>query len=100
MITASHNPCSDNGIKLVDPLGEMLDISLEDELTKLVNMSDEDFMKAIEKFEQDSPPPNENTFVHIGYDTRPSSPLLSLASATAVEQSGIRFIPNGNSANL
>ncbi len=29
MITASHNPEGDNGVKLVDPAGEMLQFSWE-----------------------------------------------------------------------
>lgn len=37
MITASHNPQDDNGIKLIDPLGEMLDSSWEVYATKLAN---------------------------------------------------------------
>lgn len=37
MITASHNPEDDNGVKLVDPNGEMLEHSWEGHATKLAN---------------------------------------------------------------
>lgn len=37
MITASHNPENDNGVKLVDPKGEMLEQSWEALATKLAN---------------------------------------------------------------
>ncbi len=37
MITASHNPMCDNGVKVIDPLGEMLDESWERHATELVN---------------------------------------------------------------
>lgn len=37
MITASHNPQNDNGVKLIDPQGEMLDSSWEGLATKLAN---------------------------------------------------------------
>lgn len=39
MITASHNPQDDNGVKLIDPLGEMLESSWEGLATKLANAS-------------------------------------------------------------
>jgi phosphoacetylglucosamine mutase len=37
MITASHNPEPDNGVKLIDPLGEMLHQSWEKFATRLAN---------------------------------------------------------------
>ena len=37
MVTASHNPIGDNGIKLIDPNGEMLEASWESAATELVN---------------------------------------------------------------
>ena len=37
MITASHNPEEDNGCKLVDPLGDMLEETWESYATDLVN---------------------------------------------------------------
>ena len=37
MITASHNPEEDNGVKLVDPVGEMLQEQWEKHATQLAN---------------------------------------------------------------
>jgi phosphomannomutase len=37
MITASHNPEPDNGVKLVDPHGEMLQQNWEELATRLAN---------------------------------------------------------------
>ena len=37
IVTASHNPVEDNGVKLIDPMGEMLERSWEQYATQLVN---------------------------------------------------------------
>lgn len=37
MVTASHNPEDDNGVKLIDPDGGMLDFGWEAPATDLVN---------------------------------------------------------------
>jgi phosphoacetylglucosamine mutase len=38
MITASHNPEEDNGVKLIDPMGEMLEVAWEKHATNLANI--------------------------------------------------------------
>lgn len=38
MITASHNPEDDNGVKLIDPDGEMLEAKWETYATNLANV--------------------------------------------------------------
>ncbi len=44
MITASHNPIDDNGVKLSDPSGDMLDVSWEPYANRLANANSvEDF---------------------------------------------------------
>ena len=40
VVTASHNPVQDNGVKLVDPLGEMLQPSWEKHASNLANAED------------------------------------------------------------
>ncbi|PVG00790.1 Phosphoacetylglucosamine mutase [Serendipita vermifera] len=78
MVTASHNPEEDNGVKLVDPRGEMLEQSWEAHATSLSNASSPEELK--ERIDQMiaalhidvSQPAN----VIYGRDTRPSGPEL------------------------
>lgn len=37
MITASHNPMEDNGVKIIDPMGNMLDPIWENYANLIVN---------------------------------------------------------------
>ncbi|CAO3653187.1 unnamed protein product [Cunninghamella echinulata] len=78
MITASHNPEEDNGVKLVDPRGEMLEQSWEGYATKLANAKDGetlgqvvDDIIAAQKINVET-----NASVIYGFDTRPSCPEL------------------------
>ncbi|RPD55812.1 phosphoacetylglucosamine mutase [Lentinus tigrinus ALCF2SS1-7] len=47
MVTASHNPEPDNGVKLVDPRGEMLEASWEAYATKLANAPTTDVLISV-----------------------------------------------------
>ncbi|KAF9457054.1 phosphoacetylglucosamine mutase [Collybia nuda] len=81
MVTASHNPEQDNGVKIVDPRGEMLEASWEGHATTLSNAPNtEQFIEALNTLIQStkidlSRPCN----VVYARDTRPSG--ISLISA-------------------
>lgn len=49
MITASHNIETDNGVKLVDPYGEMLEQSWEAIATEFANIEDNQVESAVEE---------------------------------------------------
>ncbi|NXS39040.1 AGM1 mutase, partial [Balaeniceps rex] len=78
MVTASHNPEEDNGVKLVDPLGEMLHPSWEEYATQLANAEEQELQKIITEICQKAAVNQHNdASVFIGRDTRPSSEQLS-----------------------
>jgi len=90
MITASHNPEGDNGVKLVDPAGEMLEQSWEGVATQLANCADVDLPQQlnsiIKQFNITADPSNAQILV--GRDTRSSSPRLSAAVVAGVTAAG------------
>ncbi|KAL1951855.1 hypothetical protein VTO73DRAFT_1004 [Trametes versicolor] len=78
MITASHNPEQDNGVKLVDPRGEMLEAAWEVHATNLANAATTDaFVDSLEVFVKtakiDLSKPARVVYAR---DTRPSGPAL------------------------
>nr|CCA21746.1 phosphoacetylglucosamine mutase putative [Albugo laibachii Nc14] len=78
MITASHNPANDNGIKLIDPHGDLMTSSWEDYANRLANAAIDkvleilDHIVVAEKIDLDT---TGNVF--IAKDTRPSSEHLA-----------------------
>lgn len=80
MITASHNPEQDNGVKLIDPMGEMLEQRWEKLATELVNVSDADLEAQVAKLSEDEKiDNNDHAKVYVGMDTRYHSPQLAKA---------------------
>ncbi|XP_045488302.1 phosphoacetylglucosamine mutase [Pieris rapae] len=85
MITASHNLEPDNGVKLIDPDGEMLEESWEGIATRLANVSDNDLesttAQIIKEVNADMA---LKASVYIGMDTRYTSPRLAAAAVHGV----------------
>ena len=89
MVTASHNPVQDNGVKLVDPMGEMLEQSWEAHATALANSDDDNLVPCLQNIvkvaEIDE---SMSAKVVLGMDTRPSSVALVAAVKDGVEAAG------------
>lgn len=106
MVTASHNPepvslqqlvmgganVQDNGVKLVDPAGEMLEQSWEAHATALANCeTTQDLVSTYEALAtQLKVDVNSPASVVYAYDTRPSGPALIKALETGLGAFGDR----------
>lgn len=87
VITASHNPVYDNGVKLVDPMGEMLNASWEKYATALANA--DDIASALEEIVKDTGVDiSKVSKVFIARDTRPSGLPFTKALMDGIQAMG------------
>ncbi|CAL7951289.1 unnamed protein product [Xylocopa violacea] len=86
MITASHNIGSDNGVKMIDPAGEMLEAAWEHIATKLANVEDSELISILKYIiEVENIDMSKNATVITGRDTRESSPVLLDAAVAGIQ---------------
>lgn len=87
MITASHNAWADNGVKLIDYNGEMIDVIWQEYANELVNAPDDLCLQSVINsikdrvaeamdIEENPTSPKKTPCVIIGYDTRESAQRL------------------------
>lgn len=77
MITASHNPPKDNGVKVVEPFGEMLDPEWEVIATEFANSNGAKLIDLIDSIWSKYFKEGVKGNVVIGIDTRESGPHLT-----------------------
>lgn len=85
MVTASHNPPQDNGVKVVDPLGSMLESLWEKYATDLANASPTLLPRLVSQLCSDLHIDfNAPARICIGHDSRALSPALAQATIDGV----------------
>ncbi len=111
VVTASHNPGRDNGVKLVEPDGGTLPMALERAAEMLANAGDDDAVaqiealreaaKRVEEEEEPPPPPTTTTEeaktprVLVARDTRESGRALADETLAGVRAMGVEAVDCG-----
>ncbi|GJQ12945.1 hypothetical protein GpartN1_g4736.t1 [Galdieria partita] len=95
MITASHNPSEDNGVKIIEPDGSMLDEKWERIASKLINSENPREILQELCFEENvcwtTDSKSIRPAVYVGYDSRESSEPLSRLVEQAVKLIGLKY---------
>uniref|UniRef100_UPI00358EA8D8 phosphoacetylglucosamine mutase isoform X3 n=1 Tax=Myxine glutinosa TaxID=7769 RepID=UPI00358EA8D8 len=96
MVTASHNPEEDNGVKLMEGMGEMLPVSWERHATSFASAHLGELHTQLSALLRDCPgtessSPAQKYHVLIGEDTRASSKMLAQAVSHGVTDLGGTF---------
>lgn len=93
MITASHNPAQDNGVKIIEPDGGMLSADWEQVVEKIVNTKNDklldEVLSIVDEFKIDL---TKKATIFIGRDTRESGPKLQ----ECLEAGIVAIAPNCN----
>ncbi len=92
MITASHNPEIDNGVKLSDSNGGMMPPQWENLATIIANA---DMMKLSQWIDEEQKKQSRRMIVHVGRDTRNHSLFLSQLTIEAAVAMGAIVIDHG-----
>lgn len=103
MITASHNPENDNGMKLADSNGGMLDADWEKHAVSLANAPSSKqaliLIKTLQKYAVGKHGGSDGKLpkmvVHVGRDTRSHSPALAQLTMNAALAMGATVIDHG-----
>ena len=94
MITASHNPKNDNGVKIIEDDGDTLPISWEQYAEQIVNSSKlkETLHQLFKKhgLKESDFLPGQTERVAFGVDTRESGPRLCDRGMKAVQMMGLK----------
>ena len=95
VISASHNPHADNGMKLVDKSGTMLEASWEDVAEQFANASGDELVKAVDTLVTKESIPDSEAVVFIGRDTRKTGPDMLKAAMAGVVAAGGKAVDFG-----